>query len=123
MKYAINKLDEFIKLPAGKQVIYMFSLMVIIMGSITLYFYKKREGDFKKLELKNEAQVIIIERLTDKIDSLHGNIYMIKLEYLEKQLNKSDSLLAESEQLKRSMNPLLKTVNKKLNHIQNEHNN
>lgn len=98
-----------------------FISISLIVGFIctTVYFYRKHESDFKYLkeELKNKN--IIIESNKIEKDSLLYVIYEIKLLTLQKELDKSDSLLKESSKIRKSLNPVINEINTKINEVNN----
>ena len=79
-----------------------FISITLIVGFIltTVYFYQKHERDFKELKKELNSKNIIIEANKVEKDSLLIVIYEIKLLTLQKELDKSDSLLKESSSFK-----------------------
>lgn len=98
-----------------------FISITLIVGSIltTVYFYQKHERDFKELKKELNSKNIIIEANKVEKDSLLIVIYEIKLLTLQKELDKSDSLLKESSKIRKSLNPVINDINTKINEVNN----
>lgn len=118
-----TEIKEFVNLESNKQVLYVFLLLLVIFGSLVVFFYKKAE----KLELKYMTKLQEIEKtiyIRDKqIDSLKTFIFDLKVQYLNKELNRSDSILqkelAKNEKALSAINPIIKKTKSKLNEINN----
>jgi len=98
-----------------------FISITLIVGFIltTVYFYQKHERDFKELKKELNSKNIIIEANKVEKDSLLIVIYEIKLLTLQKELDKSDSLLKESSKIRKSLNPIINDINTKINEVNN----
>ena len=98
-----------------------FISITLIVGFIltTVYFYQKHERDFKELKKELNSKNIIIEANKVEKDSLLIVIYEIKLLTLQKELDKSDSLLKESSKIRKSLNPVINEINTKINEVNN----
>lgn len=118
-----TEIKEFVNLESNKQILYVFLLLLVIFGSLVVFFYKKAE----KLELKYMTKLQEIEKtiyIRDKqIDSLKTFIFDLKVQYLNKELNRSDSILqkelAKNEKALSAINPIIKKTKSKLNEINN----
>lgn len=118
IKTILSALSKFVNLPANKQIIYIMASTIIVAFWLTIYFYKKNEKVHIELKQKVEQNEKLIENLQrEKIaikDSLYLVIFNLRLGTLAEKLDKSDSLLRESEKLKNSISPLIKKLNKKI---------
>lgn len=115
----LDAIGRFADQPTNKQLIYLMGLLLSGFIALTLFFYNKHEGEFKRLRTENATLETTIIYLKSTEDSLYKVIYDIKLEELNKDLRRSDSLLKESQKLKSSMNPVIKKLNKKIDEIDN----
>lgn len=107
-------LSKFVNLPAVKQIIYLMVSIIIIAVWLTVYFYKQNEKAHIQIRKDLEKSEEIIQDLITEKDSLYRVIYDIKLQHLAKDLDRSDSLLRESEKIKQSLTPIIKEINKKI---------
>lgn len=88
--------------------------IIIIAVWLTVYFYKQNEKAHIQIRKDLEKSEEIIQDLITEKDSLYRVIYDIKLQHLAKDLDRSDSLLRESEKIKQSLTPIIKEINKKI---------
>jgi uncharacterized protein YdcH (DUF465 family) len=112
-------IGKFADQPTNKQLIYLMGLLLFGFISLTLYFYNKHEAEFKRLKEENNSLDNQITSLKLTQDSLYRVIYDIKVEELNKDLRTADSLLRESERIKKSMSPVIKQLNNKIDEINN----
>jgi hypothetical protein len=114
-----DAIGKFADQPTNKQLIYLMGLLLFAFISLTLYFYNKHEVEFKRLREDNYSLQNQITTLKTKEDSLYRVIYDIKVDELNKDLRIADSLLRESEKIKKSMSPVIKQINNKIDEIDN----
>ena len=114
-----DAIGKFADQPTNKQLIYLMGLLLFAFISLTLYFYNKHEAEFKRLREDNYSLQNQITALKTKEDSLYRVIYDIKVDELNKDLRTADSLLKESEKIKKSMSPVIKQINNKIDEIDN----
>lgn len=114
-----DAIGKFADQPTNKQLIYLMGLLLFAFISLTLYFYNKHEVEFKRLKEENNSLDNQITSLKLTQDSLYRVIYDIKVEELNKDLRTADSLLRESERIKKSMSPVIKQLNNKIDEIDN----
>jgi len=110
---------KFVSLPANKQIIYLLFSIIMVAGSLTIYFYKKNESAHIQIRKELEKSENTILNLSKERDSLYKVIHNIQLQNLIKELDRSDSLLRESERLKNSISPIIKKLNKKIENSNN----
>lgn len=110
----LSTLSKFVNLPANKQLIYVMASIIIIATWLTVYFYKQNEKAHLAIRRELDKSELIIQTLVKERDSLYGIIYHIKLENLTRELDRSDSLLRESRQIKNSLTPIINKINKKI---------
>lgn len=118
-----TELKEFVNLESTKQILYILLLLIVVSGVLVVHFYKKAE----KIEVKYLARLQEIENMIlirDKqIDSLKTFIFDLKVQYLNKELNRSDSILqreiSRNEKTLNSIKPIIKETKSKLNEINN----
>lgn len=114
-----DAIGKFADQPTNKQLIYLMGLLLFAFISLTLYFYNKHEVEFKRLREDNYSLQNQITALKTTEDSLYRVIYDIKVDELNKDLRIADSLLKESEKIKKSMSPVIKQINNKIDEIDN----
>ena len=113
----INELKAFINLSPSKKISYISMGLVILFGFLVVYFYKKHEKEFiilKQEVVKKDSLYIKEQGITD---SLKIVIYNIKVEYINRDYLRADSMLKESQKTIKSINPVIKKVNSKINEI------
>lgn len=114
-----DAIGKFADQPTNKQLIYLMGLLLFGFISLTLYFYNKHEAEFRRIKEENIFLEAKITEAKNTEDSLYKVIYEIRVEELNRDLNRADSLLKESQRLKQSMNPALTKLNKKIDEIDN----
>lgn len=114
IKLILNSLSKFVNLPDNKKIIYLMSSIIIIAVWLTVFFYKKNERAHIQIRSELERSEQAVQILVKEKDSLYKIIYNIKLDNLKEKLDRSDSLLRESEKIKNSLSPIIKRINKKI---------
>lgn len=118
-----TELKEFVNLESTKQLLYILLLLIIVSGALVVHFYKKADRVENKYLIKlHEIEQLVLKRDRD-IDSLKAFIFDLKVQYLNKELNRSDSILQKeiekNEKALNSINPIIKKTKSKLNEINN----
>lgn len=117
IKEILVNITKFVKLPANQQIVYLMASTIVVATLISYLLYRKNENFYKATKLELDTVKYNYSLTKKENDSLKNIIYSIKLDYLNKELTRSDSLLKESHDLKNAIKPLVKKINKKLNEV------
>lgn len=113
----INELKAFTNLSPSKKISYVSMGLVVLFGFLVVYFYKKHEKEFILLKEELVKKDLLYIKEQAKSDSLKVVIYNMKVEHINKDYLRVDSMLRESEKIRKSINPVIKKINSKINEI------
>lgn len=112
-----KEIKAFVNLPANKQVIYLLLVMLLVCGSV-VYSTNRKIDDINVQKDKELLESrITIKQLELKLDTCNIEKYNQKIEYLNRDIARGDSLLKNSEQIRNSIKPLIKKINKKIDEV------